>query len=199
MTMDQRNANGAESSGPIPVDDPWGAFADDQLGLMDNLGIRDFFFMGYCIGGPFALKLLERAPERVVAAVCCQPVGHRPENPDHMYNSGRDNWAPELLARRPDLTMAQVENYLHNLYRVRPDFVYSVSRDFVRSCRTPILVMPDDTAGHPYRTSVDIASLAPNAEVTVFPWREPPELLTRTINRVRTFLKAHQPMRAAAQ
>jgi len=110
ITMDQCNANGGESSGPIPVDDPWGAFADDQLGLMDHLGIREFFFMGYCIGGPFALKLLERSPERVVAAVCCQPVGHRPENPDHMYNSGRDNWAPELLARRPDLTMAQVEN-----------------------------------------------------------------------------------------
>ena len=38
ITMDQRNANGGESSGPIPVDDPWGAFADDQLGLMDHLG-----------------------------------------------------------------------------------------------------------------------------------------------------------------
>src|SRR5262249_47663263 len=77
ITMDQRNANGGESSGPVPVDDPWGAFADDQLGLMDHLGIREFFFMGYCIGGPFALKLMQRAPERVVAAVLCQPVGHR--------------------------------------------------------------------------------------------------------------------------
>src|SRR6202171_1473382 len=35
ITMDQRNASGGESTGPIPVDDPWGAFADDQLGLMD--------------------------------------------------------------------------------------------------------------------------------------------------------------------
>ena len=101
ITMDQRNANGGESTGPIPVDDPWGAFADDQLGLMDHLGIREFVFMGYCIGGPFALKLIERAPRRVVAAVLCQPVGHRPENPDVMYNSGRDVWAPELFARRP--------------------------------------------------------------------------------------------------
>ena len=42
ITMDQRNANGGESSGPIPVDDPCGAFADDQLGLMDYLGIRAF-------------------------------------------------------------------------------------------------------------------------------------------------------------
>src|SRR5712675_3504070 len=53
ITMDQRNATGGESTGPIPVDDPWGAFAEDQLGLLDHLGIAKFFFMGYCIGGPF--------------------------------------------------------------------------------------------------------------------------------------------------
>src|SRR5206468_5554155 len=91
------------------------------------------FFMGYCIGGPFALKLMQRAPDRVVAAVLCQPVGHRPENPDVTYKSGKDNWAPALLSNRPDLNMAQVDMYLHNLYRVQPDFVYSVSRDFARS------------------------------------------------------------------
>jgi pimeloyl-ACP methyl ester carboxylesterase len=197
ITMDQRNANGGESSGPIPADDPWGAFADDQLGLMDHLGIQKFFFMGYCIGGPFALKLMERAPDRVVAAVLCQPVGHRPENPDVMYKSGKDVWAPELLAWRPDLNIAMVDKYLRDLYRVRPDFVYSVSRDFARSCQTSMLVMPDDTPAHPYQISVDIASLAPNAEVTVYPWREPPELKERTINRVRTFLKAHQPVTAS--
>ena len=94
--------------------------------------------------------------------------------------------------------MATVEAYLHNLYRVRPDFVYSVSRDFARSCRTPMLVLPDDTPAHPYQTAMDIASLAPHAEVTVYPWREPPELLDRTINRVRSFLRAHQPLSAAA-
>ena len=33
ITMDQRNANGGESTGPIPASDPWGAFTDDQLGL----------------------------------------------------------------------------------------------------------------------------------------------------------------------
>jgi len=169
ITMDQRNATGGESTGPIPVDDPWGAFADDQLGLMDHLGIREFFFMGYCIGGPFGLKLMERAPARIVASVLCQPVGHRPENPDVMYNSGRDGWASEFRARRPEVPTETIEAYLHNLYRVRPDFVYSVSRDFAPSCHTPMLVLPDDTSAHAYQTSVDIASLAPNAEVTVYP------------------------------
>src|SRR6202789_3309207 len=84
ITMDQRNANGGESTGPVPVDNPWDAFADDQLGLMDPLGIRRFLFFGNCIGGSFALKLTERAPERVVAAVLRQPIGHRPEKPDVM-------------------------------------------------------------------------------------------------------------------
>ena len=95
--------------------------------------------------------------------------------------------------------MDTIEKYLHNLYRVQPDFVYSVSRDFVQTCQTPMLVMPDDTPAHPLQTSIDVASLAPNAEITVFPWREPAELKDRTINRVRTFLRAHVPMRAAAQ
>ena len=41
ITMDQRNANGGESTGPVPVENAWDALADDHLGLMDRLGIRD--------------------------------------------------------------------------------------------------------------------------------------------------------------
>jgi pimeloyl-ACP methyl ester carboxylesterase len=192
ITMDQRNATNGESTGPVPVANPWDAFADDQLGLMDHLGIRQFCFFGNCIGGPFAMKLMERAPQRVVAAILSQPVGHRPDKPDFMYDSGRDVWAKEFLGRRPDVSMATIEQYLHNLYRVRPDFVYSVSRDFAKSCPTPMLVLPDDVVAHPLQTSIDIASLAPNAEITVFPWKEPAELKARTINRARTFLKRYQ-------
>ena len=192
ITMDQRNANGGESTGPVQVDDPWGAFADDQLGLMDHLGIREFFFMGYCIGGPFALKLMERAPGRVAAGVLCQPVGHNSKFPDAMYDAGRDIWGPALLARRTDLNMETVDAYLHNLYRVDSDFVYSVSRDFVRSCQTPMLVMPDDTPAHSYEAAIEVAELAPKAEVTVYPWKEEKDVLAKTINQVRDFLMAHQ-------
>ncbi|HWC30459.1 MAG TPA: alpha/beta hydrolase [Dehalococcoidia bacterium] len=196
ITMDQRNANGGESTGPVPVDDPWGAFASDQIGLMDHLGIREFFFLGCCIGGPFVMKVMEQAPDRIVAGVLCQPVGHRPENPDVMYNSGRDVWAPELLARRPDLNMETIEAYLHNLYRVQPDFVYSVSRDFARSCQTPMLVMPDDVPAHPLSVCKDILELAPKAEETIYPWKETSELKSQAVEHVRGFLKAHQPVTA---
>src|SRR3954471_1061461 len=193
ITMDQRNASNGESTGPVPVGDPWSAFADDQLGVMDHLGIRQFFFFGNCIGGPFAMKLMERAPQRIAAALLSQPVGHRPEKPDYMYDSGRNVWAKELRESRPDVSVEVIDKYLHNLYRARPDFVYSVSRDFAKSCQTPMLVLPDDAVAHPLQVSIDIASLAPNAEITVFPWKDPPELKARTINRARNFLKRHVP------
>jgi pimeloyl-ACP methyl ester carboxylesterase len=197
ITMDQRNANGGESSGPIPVNDPWGAFADDQLGLMDHLGIREFMVLGCCIGGPFVLKLMERAPDRIVAAVLCQPSGHRPENPDVMYNNNISNWGPTLCARRPDVTMEIVDAYLHALYRSPGDFVYSVTRDFVRTCQTPMLIMPDDTPAHPYAVCMEVAALAPKAEVTLYPWKEPKDLIPQAVRHVRAFLRAHQPVASA--
>jgi hypothetical protein len=135
---------------------------------------------------------MERAPQRVVAAILSQPVGHKPEKPDYMYDAGRDVWAKELRTRRPDVSMETIEKYLHNLYRTRPDFVYSVSRDFAKSCETPLIVLPDDVPAHPLQVSIDVASLCPNAEITVFPWKEQADLKARTVNRARAFLKRHQ-------
>ena len=197
ITMDQRNAIGGQSTGPVQVDDPWGAFADDQLGLMDHLGIDEFLFIGYCIGGPFAMKLIERAPERVMAAVLCQPVGHASKTPDAMYDMGLDSWGPDLMAQRPDLTMETIEQYLHNLYRIQPDFVYSVSRDFARACQTPLLVMPDDTPAHSLEAAMDMIELAPKAQATPYPWKEAEDIKAKTIEQVRDFFRAHQPAQAA--
>jgi hypothetical protein len=91
---------------------------------------------------------------------------------------------PDFMKRRPDVSTGTIEQYLHNLYEVQPDFLYSVSRDFIRNCRTPMLVLPDDVPGHPLQTSIDVASLSPKAEITVLPWKEPEELKQRTIDRV---------------
>ena len=87
--------------------------------------------------------------------------------------------------------METIDAYLHHLYRVQPDFVYSVSRDVVRACQTPMLVMPDDTPAHrtPRR---DIAALRRRPR-----WRSiPGDLLAKTVNQVRDFLRAHQPVTA---
>ena len=112
-------------------------------------------------------------------------------------NSGRDGWGPELCARRTDVTSETCEAYLHNLYCIQPDFAYSVSRDFARSCQTPMLVMPDGTPSHSYEAAMDLVELAPKAQVTAYPWKESPDVLAKTINQVRDFLLAHQPARTS--
>jgi len=62
ITMDLRNANGGQSSGPVEVERPWDSYTDDQLGLMDYLGCKEFMVMGFCIGGPFIWNLLKLRP-----------------------------------------------------------------------------------------------------------------------------------------
>ena len=94
ITMDLRNANDGESSGPLEIDRPWDAYSDDHLGLMDHLGIDKFMVMGFCIGGPFIWNLLRRAPERIAAAVLAQPSGFDPEYPDLYYDNNVTGWAP---------------------------------------------------------------------------------------------------------
>jgi pimeloyl-ACP methyl ester carboxylesterase len=59
IAADLRNANGGESTGPLEIDRPWDAYAEDQLGLMDHLGISEFLVLGFCIGGPFYLEPTE--------------------------------------------------------------------------------------------------------------------------------------------
>jgi pimeloyl-ACP methyl ester carboxylesterase len=192
ITADLRNAPSGQSSGPLEADRPWDSYADDHLALMDHLGIRRFMVIGYCIGGPFIWKLLQRAPGRIVAAVVSQPVGFRKESAV-MYDNSMKNWAPELVKRRPDLTMEMVERFLTRMYVTNADFVFSVTRDFVKACQTPVLVMPDDTPAHPYDMAMESAMLAPKSEISLFPWKEPKERIPVAVRHVRTFLRAHRP------
>jgi len=193
IAADLRNAVNGQSTGPLEVDRPWDSFADDQLGLLDHLGIDKFMVMGFCIGGPFIWNLLQRAPNRIIAAVLAQPSGSRPEMRDLFYENNMKDWGPALAAKRPEITMAMVDQFLTKMYRTNPDFVFTVTRDFVRSCRTPVLILPDDIPAHPYAVAMEAAMLAPNAEVSVFPWKEPKERIPLAVRQIRSFLRAHRP------
>ena len=195
ITLDSRNAKDGQSSGPVEVDRPWDAYTDDHLGLMDHLGVKEFMVMGFCIGGPFIWNLLKRAPQRIVAAVEVQPSGFRPEMPDLFYNNNIERWGPALCAKRPDVTMAMIDAFLNKMYRTDADFVFTVTRDFVRSCKTPILVLPDDGPAHPYAVALETAMLAPNAEMSFYPWKEPKERIPLAVRHIRSFLTAHLPVR----
>jgi len=196
IAADLRNATSGQSTGPLEVDRPWDSYTDDQIGVMDHLGIDKFMVMGFCIGGPFIWNLLKRAPNRVVAAVLAQPSGWRPELPTYNYDNNMAMWGPELVKRRPDITMDMVQKFLFNMYGNHPDFVYTVTRDFVKSCQTPVLILPDDIPPHPYKVAMEAAMLAPKAEVSIFPWKEPKERIPLAVRQIHSFLKAHRPATA---
>jgi pimeloyl-ACP methyl ester carboxylesterase len=197
ITADLRNATSGQSSGPLEIDRPWDSYTDDQLGLMDHLGIERFMVLGFCIGGPFIWNLVRRAPDRIVAAVVSQPVGFRKEIPNLAYDGYMKGWGPELTKQRPDITMETVDRFLQSMYGgSRADFVHSVSRDVVRSCQAPVLVMPDDSPPHPYVIAMESAMLAPKSEVSLYPWKDTKEKIPLAVRQVRTFLRAYRPATA---
>ena len=193
IAADLRNAYSGQSSGPLEIDRPWDSFTDDHIGLMDHLGIDKFMVMGFCIGGPFIWNLLERAPNRVVAAVLAQPSGSRPEARDLFYETNTKGWGPEFVKRRPEITTEMVDRFLTKMYRTNADFVFTVTRDFVRNCQTPVLILPDDIPAHPYAVAMEAAMLAPKGEVSMFPWKEPRERIPLAVRQIRSFLRAHRP------
>jgi len=193
---DLRNANAGQSTGPLEIERPWDAYTDDHLGLMDHLRIDKFMVLGFCIGGPFIWNLLKRAPDRIVAAVLAQPSGSRPEMRDLFYDNNMKGWGPALTAKRPDISMETVDKFLTKMYRTNPDFVFTVTRDFVRNCQTPVLILPDDIPAHPYTVAMEAAMLAPKAEVSMFPWKEPKERIPLAVRQIHSFLRAHRPVSA---
>jgi hypothetical protein len=93
--------------------------------------------------------------------------------------------------------MEMADAFLNQMYRTNADFVFTVTRDFVRSCQTPILVLPDDVPAHPYAVAMEVVNLAPKSEVSIYPWKDPKDLIPQAVSHVRDFLKAHKPVEAA--
>jgi pimeloyl-ACP methyl ester carboxylesterase len=183
IAMDQRNAGA--SVGPVSASDGWHTFAADQLALLDHLGVDRFHVLGMCIGGSYGLRLMQAAPERVASGVLLQPIGH--DDNREAFREMFDGWARELAAQREDVEPDVLEALRSNLFD--GDFVFSVDRDFVRGCPTPMLVLRGNDTYHPARTSEELAELAPHAEL-VREWKEGPAV-DAALARVRDFLAAH--------
>jgi hypothetical protein len=93
--------------------------------------------------------------------------------------------------RERDATVSEdvVRKFGHNMFG--GDFVFSVSRDFVRRCSVPLFLQPGTDKPHPAETSAEIARLAPNLEVQK-DWRGPTHL-AESIRRIGDFLARHTP------
>jgi hypothetical protein len=89
--------------------------------------------------------------------------------------------------------MQTADQFVTKMFETNPDFVFSVTRDVVRSCQAPVLILPDDAPPHPYAVAMESAVLAPKSEVSMFPWKEPQERIPLAVRQVRSFLKAHRP------
>ena len=165
--MDQRNAG--QSRGEIAPDHGWHTYAADHVALMDHLGIDKFHVLGICIGGSFCLKAIETAPGRVTAAVLQNPVGLNPDHPNH-FQDGYAEWTEEICAQRPDLDRAAVEAMGRNMWG--GEFVFSVSREFVRGLDLPALVLPGNDTPHPAVIGREVADILPGAE-RLMDWKGP--------------------------
>ena len=191
IAMDQRNAGG-KSWAPITADASWDQFTSDHLAVLDHLGIDRCHLLGQCIGGPLSMNFLKTEPRRVAAAVFCQPSGRI--GPDTHRASGFDRWR-EKLTDHPEATPEVLDAFRANLYR--DDFVYTVSRDFVRTVQTPMLVLAGNDDAHPFQVAKELAELAPNAEF-IPEWKSGAPLQA-ALKRIHEFLHAHTPQEAAVR
>lgn len=185
IAMDQRNAG--KSVADVKPDHGWHTFAADHLALLDHLGFGKFHVMGGCIGGSYCFEAIEQAPGRVAAAVLQNPIGLW-ENHD-TWDAAVKGYDETVRARDPSISPATIQSFGHNMFG--GDFVFSVTRDFVKACRTPLYLQPGIDKPHPAQTSAEIAALAPNIEVQK-DWRGP-EFLLESIRRVREFLTRNTP------
>jgi pimeloyl-ACP methyl ester carboxylesterase len=190
VAMDQRNAG--RSRAPIGDEDGWATYRDDQLALLDHLGIARCHLMGGCIGCSYALALIAAAPERVSAAVLQNPIGLSDGNRADFHNMF-DEWAAELRGQRPELDPARLRALGERMFG--GEFVFSVGRDAVRACPTPLLVLAGDDTFHPTAIAREIAALAPRAEL-LLTWKTP-DVVGETARRVRAFLRANTPVSVA--
>jgi pimeloyl-ACP methyl ester carboxylesterase len=170
IVMDQRNYG--QSTAPITGNDGWADYRDDQLGLLDHLGIERCHVVGMCIGGSFIMELIGAAPERVAGAVMLQPIGL--DNNRDTFFLMFDDWADEIMSQRPEVTDADWSGFRQNLFG-GDGFMFNCGDEAVGSCQTPLLVLMGTDVYHPEATSRRVADLAPNATL-IESWKEGDDL-----------------------
>jgi len=184
IALDVRNAG--QSRAAVTEHDDWRSYTADTLALLDHLHVTQCHVMGACIGVSFALALTQTRPGLVSTLVLQNPIGLSPENRaalDHEF----ELWMKEVRDW-PNIDPAQLPAFGKRMFG--NDFIFSVSRKFVRECAIPMLLMPGTDLVHPAVISDELAK-APNVDVLA-PWKG---LAHReaAMRRVREFLVAHRP------
>lgn len=157
ILMDQRNAG--RSTAPIDSATGWRTYGSDQLAVLDHLGIERCQVLGCCIGCSFLLGLIELAPQRIAAGVLMQPIGASATN-DQAFRHLFGGWLETMRDLHPSMTESDWNALHERLFG--GDFVFNVSRDFVRGIDTPLLILAGTDEFHPPATSFELAKLVSN-------------------------------------
>ncbi|HEV8501419.1 MAG TPA: alpha/beta hydrolase [Casimicrobiaceae bacterium] len=186
IALDVRNAG--ESRARLGPDDDWTTYTADHLALLDHLGVRHCHVMGACIGVSFALALAQARHGLVTSLVLQNPIGlssHNRAALDHEF----DVWAKEV-GGWPEVDPALLPGFRQRMFG--NDFLFSVSREFVRHCTIPAFLMPGDDLVHPDVVSAELEEMP---DVTVlYPWKGV-DRRDDAMRRVREFLLANTPKR----
>ncbi len=183
ITMDQRNAG--ESWAPVSSGDDWKRYTEDQLALLDHLGVERFIVMGMCIGGPYGLRLCLDAPDRAMGAVLFQPIGL--ENNRDSFHDMFDQWASSIEEAHPEALGTAWTSFKNNMFG--GDFLFGVTRREAAKCDTPLLVLMGDDHYHPQSVSRELAEIAPRAEL-IEKWKKG-EDLDAAAEAIDAFLGQH--------
>ena len=184
VAMDQRNTG--TSFAPVTAGDGWGSYADDQLALMDHLGIETFAVVGMCIGGAFIMRLLEEAPERVTAAVALQPIGL--DGNRDTFLGLFDAWRREVAGQHPEARDADWNAFRSALFGA-DRLTWSVDDELLPTVTQPLLVLQGDDEFHPSSVSQKLAMQVPSASL-VERWKDPVDAPASDA-AIKEFLAAH--------
>jgi pimeloyl-ACP methyl ester carboxylesterase len=189
IALDVRNAG--ESRAGLRATDDWTTYTRDHLALLDHLLVERCHVMGACIGVSFALALASARPQLVSAMVLQNPIGLAGGNRPTLDGEFA-KWADEVRDW-PNIDPALLPGFHQRMFG--GEFIFSVSREFVRACAVPMLLMPGDDVVHPAEVSADLMQ-APDVQVLA-PWKGV-ALRESAMQRVRDFLVQHEPVSAAA-
>jgi pimeloyl-ACP methyl ester carboxylesterase len=184
--LDQRNAG--RSTAPVTGDTGWTTYRDDQLALLDELGIERCHVVGMCIGGPYIAGLLTHAPGRFASAVLLQPVGI--DGNRQAFYDMFDRWADECAAAHPEADAGDWSSFRSKMWD--GEFVLTATHDEVASIDVPLVVAMGNDLYHPQSTSREIAALAPDV-MFLEHWKDE-DSLPATDAVIKNFLADHTPV-----
>lgn len=140
-----------------------------------------------------AARTVEDAGAQAMVIAALQNDRFQANNPGGLWAArikGDNAFKDEVLAKEP-AEIARTHRETAAAFFGRSDFVFSVTRDFVRTCAVPLLILAGHDDFHPTATAREIADLAPNATY-VEDWATP-DLIPTTIATARAFLEGHLP------